>query len=174
MLAAVSFSHDLAAEPGILISITTASVSHQGSQSSPTIVAISGERERYALNALERGTGVGILAPDARPWQKMYALYSELQLRLWFSVVDKDYNDVSGTQRVKWVSVGWLGCEVTPNILEKKGSRFQTPHLPLNSCSMSSLGARSCLQAVTVHPVISQKINLSKIINTCKLNKVVR
>lgn len=55
---------------------------------------------------------MGVLAPVVRPGQKMYVGYSELQLRLWFSTVDKDYDDVSGTQRVKWVSVGWLGCEV--------------------------------------------------------------
>lgn len=82
-----------------------------------------------------------------RPGPKMYVGYSELQLRLWFSTVDKDYDDVSGTQRVKWVSVGWLGCEVETNrgpgrhhnILEKKGSRSQTPDLQMNSRSMSSL-----------------------------------
>ena len=56
-------------------------------------------------------------------------------------MVDKDYDDVSGTRRVKWVFVGWLECEVEMehSIFGKKGSRFQTADLQMNLGSKSSL-----------------------------------
>lgn len=56
--------------------------------------------------------GVGILAPAVRPGQKVYIRDSEFQLQLWFFMADKAYDEVLGTQRVKWVSVDWLGYEV--------------------------------------------------------------
>lgn len=94
----------------ILISITIASVSHQGSPSSPY-------HFRYPLGmgtlctvcpqSLEKGWGFLLLLP--RRGQKMYAWYPELELRPCFSMVEEDYYEVSIPLRVKRVFVGWTG-----------------------------------------------------------------
>lgn len=71
----------------------------------------------------------GESSPALRPGLKMFIWYPELQLGLCFSMVEKYYNNVSGTWRVTWEFVGWLGCEVEMEHNISKGSRFQTPDL---------------------------------------------
>lgn len=114
----------------ILISVTIASVSHQGSPSFPY-------HFRYPLGmgtlctvcpqSLEKGWGSLLLLPRRG---QMYAWYPELELTACFSMVEEDYYEVSIPLRVKgylWagLGVGQGGCRTEGQIHHIFGKKTQ-------------------------------------------------